>query len=426
MQRERGQLALPAAMFGADVALLFQCWTFPLRSPHLVAPARYGLSATTEAKADLLAGAHVCRHREGFWNSVSGDQFGEQTAIKSGKGGLKGMTLSPELVTEWIDSFPISVYISDAMESMYSQADQLPKDSSQTKHKEEGNKRRKLDFDDRETISSELAKHSHLLTNPCEVLYNIANGQVAPTDVNVDYAVDIGQTMAGSFRNTLPNGFQGKISNQVKTMEQLKRGINVNGKTIFDLEAIFIRLLVVGQHRQLQLTTILQYELCAVPPSLIYEYGCLRKGNKSVLCNRLGVVQVDPSTPDVVIVDMQHMLYHIVWPHAGDALMLFENAKQRLSNHHGYPPGTEKILVFDRYDDISAKDHERVRRGGEGSTDYNLTINSPLPSRDAILKNKHKKLELSRILSTLDMDADMSIDSRYNGGFEHNEADVTM
>ncbi len=107
--------------------------------------------------------------------------------------------------------------------------------------------------------------------------------------------------------------------------------------------------------------------------------------------------------------------------------MLFENTKQRLSSYHGYPPGTEKILLFDRYDDIPAKDHERIRRGGgEGSTDYNLTINSPLPSRDAILKNKHNKLELSRILSTIDMDADMSIDSRYNGGFEHEEADVTM
>ena len=86
----------------------------------------------------------------------------------------------------------------------------------------------------------------------------------------------------------------------------------------------------------------------------------------------------------------------------------------------------KRLLVFDRYADISAKDHERVRRGGEGSTDYNLTVNSPLPSGDAILKNTHNKLELSRILSTLDMDADMSIDSRYNGGFEHDEADVTM
>ena len=107
--------------------------------------------------------------------------------------------------------------------------------------------------------------------------------------------------------------------------------------------------------------------------------------------------------------------------------MLFESTKQRLSSYHGYPPGTEKIMLFDRYDDIPAKDHDGIRRGGgEGSTDYNLTINSPLPSRDAILKNIHNKLELSRILSTIDMDADMSIDSRYNGGFEHEEADVTM
>ena len=97
-----------------------------------------------------------------------------------------------------------------------------------------------------------------------------------------------------------------------------------------------------------------------------------------------------------------------------------------MSTYHGYPPGTENILAFDRYDNISAKDHERIRRAGEGSTDCSMTINSPLPSRDAILKNKHNRLDLSRILSTLDMDADMSIDSRYNGGFKHDEADVTI
>ena len=86
-----------------------------------------------------MTGTHVCRHSEGGWNSVSGYQFGEQTATMTGKGGLEGITLSSELVTEWIDSFPLSVYISYAMEHMYSQADQLPNSSSsQTKHKEEG------------------------------------------------------------------------------------------------------------------------------------------------------------------------------------------------------------------------------------------------------------------------------------------------
>ncbi|KAG1713969.1 hypothetical protein GQR58_002027 [Nymphon striatum] len=138
----------------------------------------------SEAKDDLIARAHVCRHSEGSWNSVSGDQFGEQTAIKTGKGGLKGITLSPELVIEWIDSFPISVYLSDAMEHLYS--DQSPKSSPQTKHKEENVEWQKLDLDDREKISLELAKHSHSMTVHSKILYNIVNGQVAPADVNVE------------------------------------------------------------------------------------------------------------------------------------------------------------------------------------------------------------------------------------------------
>ena len=48
-----------------------------------------------------------------------------------------------------------------------------------------------------------------------------------------------------------------------------------------------------------------------------------------------------------------------------------------------------------------------MRRAGEGSTDYNLTSSSPLPRRDASLKNKHNKRELSRV-------------------FAHDEAEVTM
>ena len=49
-----------------------------------------------DAKKDMLAGAHVCLYRPGTWNSVSADQFGEQTYIKKGKmpGGLKGLTMS--------------------------------------------------------------------------------------------------------------------------------------------------------------------------------------------------------------------------------------------------------------------------------------------------------------------------------------------
>ena len=58
------------------------------------------------AKNDLLSGAFVCRHKAGSWNAVSADQFGEQTAITIGNGGLKGITLSPEKRRNGSTHFP--------------------------------------------------------------------------------------------------------------------------------------------------------------------------------------------------------------------------------------------------------------------------------------------------------------------------------
>ena len=64
-----------------------------------------------DAKEDHMAGAFVGRHKAWRWNSVSSGQFGEQTAIKIGKGGL-----SSAQVAEWTNSFPISAYITDTLD----------------------------------------------------------------------------------------------------------------------------------------------------------------------------------------------------------------------------------------------------------------------------------------------------------------------
>ena len=106
---------------------------------------------------------------------------------------------------------------------------------------------------------------------------------------------------------------------------------------------------------------IFGYELCAVPPSLVDEYGCLRKGNKAPLVERLGVkLQI----PDVVIVDAQQLMYHLIWPCGGTVESL--NTRLAMCGR------AEKILVFDRYDDVFTKDHERQRRAGVGSSTFNL------------------------------------------------------
>ena len=194
----------------------------------------------------------------------------------------------------------ISIRIRDALDHCYS-PDQA-NSSSETPHKEEGIKRRKVDTDDRRRISEELDKCSHPLEIESDVLYNIVNGQVSPAVVNVSDALSLGALMVTDFRKSLPVGFHAKLSSPVKTMEKLKHVIKIGDQVVFDLESIFLRLLLVGQQREMELLPIFGYELCAVPPSLVDEYGCLRKGNKAVLVHRLGVKQCQLQRPDVVIV----------------------------------------------------------------------------------------------------------------------------
>ena len=126
----------------------------------------------------------------------------------------------------------------------------------------------------------------------------------------------------------------------------------------------------------------------------------MRTGTKSTLVSKLKVDDLQPEAPDIFIVDGQQLLYHIAWPYAGSASDLANSMKDRLGQ---YQP-TEVLVIFDRYDDRSARDHERIRRAGEEDVNYNITISSNLPCRDAIMNGKANKKALVRVLSTFNLD----------------------
>jgi hypothetical protein len=148
---------------------------------------------------------------------------------------------------------------------------------------EEGEGRRRLDEADRRKIAAELEKYRHPLNEQHPGVYNICNGHVAPDIVNVQDAVAIGSEQSRHFSASLCSDSHKTIKNKVKTMESVKKAITVKGKAIYDVETLFSRLLVVGQQRGVEITDVFQFELSPVPPALIDEYGCLRKGNKAVL-----------------------------------------------------------------------------------------------------------------------------------------------
>ena len=83
------------------------------------------------------------------------------------------------------------------------------------------------------------------------------------------------------FRSSLPDGFHAPLKRKVKTMESINCGVTIGDKTLYDMASLFCRLIIVGQHRQVEHQTLFDYELCAVPASVIDEYGCLQRGTKS-------------------------------------------------------------------------------------------------------------------------------------------------
>ena len=89
-----------------------------------------------EVEQKFMNGDHVCKHRDGVWNGVFSDQFGEQTYIRyeKSKGGLVGLTLSPNQVARWVLSNNICNTVSIAMDSMFDNCDKY--DATQDKHKE--------------------------------------------------------------------------------------------------------------------------------------------------------------------------------------------------------------------------------------------------------------------------------------------------
>ena len=71
-----------------------------------------------------------------------------------------------------------------------------------------------------------------------------------------------------------------------------------------------------------------------------------------------------------------HLFYHIIRPHVSSPSELIASNEEHLNN---YPEVSKKIVDFDTYQDISVKDHDRMRQASGAVLDYDLSIASHLP-----------------------------------------------
>ena len=67
--------------------------------------------------------------------------------------------------------------------------------------------------------------------------------------------------------------------------------------------------------------------------------------------------------------------HRIIWPHVSSSSELIASNYEHLSN---YPEASKKIVAFNKYQDISTKDHDRMRQASGAVLDYDLSIASHL------------------------------------------------
>ena len=288
-------------------------------------------------------------------------------------------------------------------------------EANRKSHKEEGTKRRQLEAVNRQSTRTDLQKYSHPLTSPSDHLYLHHYWSGATADVNTHQTVELGTAMRDYLIASYPGGFHHTISSKVKTMQRMKWKATVNSKPVYDLDAFFGRLLIVGQKGDISIADLFNYELAPVPPSLMNDYGCLRKSDKSILVRKLGSTIASPSDPDILLIYGNRRLYHVVWPVPGTVENIAASIKARLGTL-----SYKVYVIFDRYDGVSAKDHERLRRPGDGTRPYHLATNTPLPG------NNDNKRQLIQLLCTFHICEKVELVGYLDCMARHDEADITL
>ena len=102
---------------------------------------------------------------------------------REGADGLRGISTNAEQVAVWVGSFSVCAHLDLAIEGKYchDDAEENPFGGTDgecqtgSKHKEEGERRRKMDETDRNKIAEELQNKLHPHNVKSNALYNIAN-----------------------------------------------------------------------------------------------------------------------------------------------------------------------------------------------------------------------------------------------------------
>ena len=117
-------------------------------------------------------------------------------------------------------------------------------------------------------------------------------------------------------------------------------------------------------------------------------------------------------------------LLHNVWPHGGSPSDLIYSIKAGMSQLSD--DACWQNCCFDNYLGISANDHEGMRSTGQATIEYVLSITIYLPKKMQYWRARPTKQRLASVWSTFSLGENITMETRNDGAFGHDKADITM
>eukprot|EP00745_Piridium_sociabile_P031048 TRINITY_DN51469_c0_g2_i2.p1 TRINITY_DN51469_c0_g2~~TRINITY_DN51469_c0_g2_i2.p1 ORF type:complete len:652 (+),score=127.59 TRINITY_DN51469_c0_g2_i2:129-2084(+) len=283
------------------------------------------------------------------------------------------------------------------------------------KHKEELPGRINSDAVDRDklrvkvdTVIDPLDAGGHPKGSPI----NIVTGKLAHPAVNVHHSLHLARVSREAYEKNLPTGFHDTINAGVKTMAYTGSRPNASSKLVTNPNSIINRALPMLSSGDIDLPAMFATELSEVVTSLFQANGDIRTAtDKSKLMQGLASFKSYRTipNPDTVIIDGVAMLWAIYWPVDGRVRDLVSGVAIYLGRQ--FTPSVKGVhLIFDRYREFSIKGGTRAARaqgmtrttddaGDTNSTEFMLTLDSPLPPQSVSLKVTENKVQLISIIT---------------------------
>src|SRR6267154_46202 len=221
--------------------------------------------------------------------------------------------------------------------------------------------------------------------------------------LNAQDSVTVGKRQWHVYEREWPQGFHQTLNRTVKTMATFTKNTTKVGIShhVLDTGFIYARVICImaSSRAMISLQTLFSHELAPHPTALFDDDGNMRDPNKAVLKSKLQVEcgVRSRSHPEVIILHACAILWTVSWPakpskvsHYIDAVEI--NIKRRIQN---IPVAH---IVFDRHHELSIKSQCRSSGMKGFCRVFQLTEDSPLPSKDIILKVTANKEQVIKFI----------------------------